>query len=359
MSGSEPTIVKPTVSFIYNDDTSVTWYNRAGTAATIVTGNAFSINFGAFLGGTTSNPEMRTKLLYYFNLYQRFRVTTVTKEWHPRWGAPDMQALAYTTNLAAALETEPEWLEMQAMASFFQNSHYMTFIEDDDDWIQRFTLNEYWQVRSNPRARTWKVCDNNSFSYTPSVFNVTQNPIRLSQAQGDVTNHQQDFQANNISQSASQPMNMPWQATKAYRIDGAIQYGFNMQDNSYLGGKLYFYTPNNYPMPDVAAIQVPIGFFTTRVVFEFQDPDFRALVPYPTFTPALQRVDENGLLIVEDLQNQNTIPRQEEGVEFMGPGLTTEEINRQKVNSMSKDTNARAERAANRKKLKQQEVAMA
>lgn len=361
MAASEPTQIIPSVTFVYSDDAVSTWYNRAGTAPTLVTGNSYRLDLSAFNGGTTSNPDTRLKLLYHFNLYQRFRIKEVIKEWHPRWNKPDMQAFAYTTNLSAAIETEPEWLEMQCMASFFQNSHYMTWIEDEDDYTQRFTLNEYWQVRTHPRARTWRVCDNHTFSYVPGTFNVTQTPVNgFIGAMGNTSLQQMQLQNTNLSYAATDPMNMPWQPTKAYNIvAGSPVYGFNLNNNQYLGGKLYYYTPNNQPMADAAAIEAEVGFFTTRIIFEFMDPEFRALVVAPTFTPSLQRVDEDSLLIVENLQNQNTIPRYDQNVEFVGNGQTTEDINREKVTSINRNANARAERAATNKKLKQQEAAMA
>jgi hypothetical protein len=331
-----PTQLIPSVKFVYSSDILLGWYNKAGTATTIVTGASYPIQLGSFLATPVDAFSQNTKLLYHLNLYQQFRLRRVTKKWRPRFSRADLNAFTSTTINALGV-SDPEDYQMQALASYFQTGHVHTWVQDHDDRTMAFTLDEYWQARTNPGAVTFPVTQPYTFSYTPSAFNVVAKPSGV--GTGDNPWGPASIQTlvgtpNNteVTLDASDPMVMPWQATKIIRRPpggGSGSWDFNLNGNNYLGAKYYSYTPFNTTIGTSTAVQVNVGLFEGEWEFEFRDPDWRPLIAYPTFAPpSFLKVEAE--MAVQGLLHDTGMPREADPPQFKT--LSQSDLDLQNIN---------------------------
>lgn len=264
--------VHTTFNVSYDVRQTNTWGNNQVILVSIL--NVGPSFFSDFL---TKFPEQGRRLLSYFDNYQQWTIKKITHTWIPR----------YTDGLVQNVE------QLRATSDLiYQNatvrSSFITVVQDLDDQNARDNLDEYFQARDQPNAKTWPMNSIGSYSYTPFVMDVTgqQNLAAQREVIGSIT----------ALQNMTTPVPFKWFSTKAYNESNS-GYTFNIQIGT-CGAKMWQYCPFNYATPGFT--DVCFGQWRVDLQLAFKYPDYRLPIPQSNLLALQEQIEEmNALVAIE------------------------------------------------------------
>jgi hypothetical protein len=254
----------PTLKLTFDEDIV---YNFTGNTIINSYGFGFKPNDISFY----SNEQWQ-KLQWFMNMYQQFRCTKIEMKWVPYFQSPEQVTawMAYAQNSLSGIGSG----QLRSYGELFTKNAEITVIPDNEDLETRPVLDEYWQARSNPRAKSAGVMDPLYITFTPTLMgahsyqqqSVNQNSSEATiNAGGAVYPTLPSYDA---------PEAVPWMATRAYTTAGGL---VSQNTGTVMWGlKMYIYCPNNELVNAQGGYSV--GHFSYVYQFEYRNPETRIII---------------------------------------------------------------------------------
>lgn len=212
-------------------------------------------------------PEQHSRLMSHFNNFQQFTIKHVDVRWVPRWRDNSVSVNGSGTSNSG----------IEALAA---THGFITMVQDLDDSQSRSTLEEYFQVRDQPNAKTWPLMSFGHFGHNPFVLDViAQNSLSALEPQIPTP----------APINTTAPVKFKWFSTKAGGAGQTI--AFNDAIGT-LGCKAYIYAPFN---TSINTAQIVCGMWQWNVQFAFRFPDYRPPVAIPAYV-----VTGNSMSMIEN-----------------------------------------------------------
>lgn len=193
-------------------------------------------------GYLTTIAQQYIKLRYYFNLYEEFTILEDRIDYDPFLTPLDVMAFQTVDSTEPKTAKTAEWLLHHNMSA---PTTKVTLIPDKNDHQITNTLDCYWQMRSRPEARTFRLTEPFSFATRPTAndLRIICNPNNAQLGQNN-----NPFIPNIVSGVSNTgtwlewgpPEKLGWLPTKV--MNPSDQWVLNYTPN-YYGYKEYIYVP--------------------------------------------------------------------------------------------------------------------
>lgn len=272
-------------SFNYTWDTQYEWNPYIADLPTPIQSSGSRLSPSWFNAINTLFPEQGARLINHFNLFQQYTIKKITQTWVPRWERSAITWIPQTDasgGVTANNQVQFQWATQQTS---------ITIVQDMDDSTPRNSLDEFFQVRDQPNAKTFDASTTASYSWNPFVLDT------ISQENSGASQSVNNIGPSDTYMNMSTAVPFKWFATKAAMNTTGGSVRLNSAIGS-LGCKKYYYTPfNNIPY-SVATEAQPVGLWRWNVEFGFRFPEYRAPVTTlgfegPGSPPALQALIED------------------------------------------------------------------
>nr|QTE03464.1 MAG: hypothetical protein [Ciconia boyciana CRESS-DNA-virus sp.] len=205
-------------------------------------------------------PEQMGRLLTLFNNYQQWTIEKISYTFVPRWpnavqGEADLNG-GGNQNIAAV--------------SRFGPGTTVTWVQDIDDSEPRSSLEEYFQVRDQPNAKSHLATQRSTYSYNPFMMDTIAQNSQFS----DSTINTDDTESPHTNQTVPTPLR--WFSTKAHQGNAAGPIVIN-QNLGLMGVKTYAYSPYNTNNLITPQTSITIGMVQENYTFKFKFPEYRGL----------------------------------------------------------------------------------
>lgn len=232
---------------------------ETGTGSAIVPVGAGSFTFAASdMSISEVTTEQYTKLQYYFNLYERFKLDKVEIEFMPRYDQVVPVSASYSgTTLASGDQgdQDPNFTVWE-----------MLWLPDREDIVVRGNFDEFFQARIQNGVVRFKSTSRATIDIMPSVIR----PVAVQDA--GIT---AEFVLGDVAQLSNAPSPSPWLSTKTNSSATASPvYALNMAQQ-YYGVKMYSFNPY---FSDTASYTYNIGTIGFTYHWSFADFDNRAII---------------------------------------------------------------------------------
>lgn len=234
------------------------------------------------------SPDQYTKLVYYMQLYQHFRLKRIRAKWNPIYADLNCYNAGVIANQAQleyfifkndATNADYQVETIFARQNTLGGSGCITFLADAEDLVMRASFDEYYQVRKHPQAVSFDFHKQFEYSIVPQVLDVlldSYQAVPQDDQRNQPTTQMNVFGSTNSALlGAETPMPMPWIATRVATANaaGTIKLNMSQQLN---GLKMYFYTPFN--QTTTGPYMITFGHISWTYDYEFKDLETRAIL---------------------------------------------------------------------------------
>lgn len=239
----------------------------------VVTAVYRPLGLGFYSDTTNRSQQQFQKLQQLFNMYEEFTILEETIRYQPMFQRSDMAAMVggFQSDLTGA----PYWAAFSVMMA---DTAVVTLIPEKNDRDSDATVDNYWQARGRPDARTFPLNKPYTWTVRPTSNDLriinNPNPLATGRSSNPFNNDVLSSIANNGSYAEwGPPEKLGWLPTKV--VNSSNNWALNTSPG-YWGFKEFFYTPNNITTGISADIQYGIRMHT--ITFAFRKYDYRNLV---------------------------------------------------------------------------------
>lgn len=214
------------------------------------------------------SPEQYTKLCYYFNMYEQYKLSKVVMKWHPRH-TESISTIVGAGTSGTVTATAQDSPTNTSVNSLYTDLWRIALITDYNDFQVRSINDEYYQVAMQDNVTWLTNCSGGEHVVTPRLIDAMNNDMGTAGAEA-IDDVKGRFIPTKLQLATQAPgttvLNVATQWS-AYKF-----YAFNPFIGS-LGGTI---TP------------VPLGYFSMKYYFTFQKLDNRAIFAAPSLAPTLK-----------------------------------------------------------------------
>lgn len=246
--------------FNFSYDSTDNWQQGSGSVPYLVRVGRIGMSSAWYVNRLAALPQQTERLLNLFKAYQQYTVTDVRISYTPRY-------LGGRVTFASDPQVAND--PASRLLATLNTSKFTLLVDQDDsgEGANQGSVDEYYQVRDAPNAKTFSYMEPWSFHFRPTVFDVIAQSASGSTMNADVTNKPETLAPLNLSA----PTSFKWFSTRVFDNN---QNGFGTLNTSInaLGVKIYHYTPFN-GISQLA--QFDIGRYRMDYKFAFRYPEYR------------------------------------------------------------------------------------